>query len=166
MKDFIKATLAASALLAMMGCSKDWPFERTKNGKIEVEGGDGEEPEGGIASPAVVYGTIRYWRDEPTVGVVRVFDANRNCICETPIGYIDDEPRFFHTCNCNMSTESPLPWYVCGETTYAGNTWKDEDTITSLSGWYKCYPTIKEKAPPSPGVELNLTEPDGCQSCY
>ncbi|MGC8894743.1 MAG: hypothetical protein ACP5QG_07860 [candidate division WOR-3 bacterium] len=164
MRCFIKTIVAASALLAMLGCSKDWPFERTENGKVEIEGGDPDRPP--PVYPAVVYGTIRYWRDEPTGGVIRVFDANRTCICEVNVAPIEDEPHPFHTCNCDLSTESPLPWYVCGEATYAGNTWRDEDTITSLSGWYTCFPSIRKKAPPSPGVDLNLTEPGGCQSCY
>jgi len=46
MKHYIKTVVAASAMLAMIGCSKDWPFERNENGKVEIEGGGGQEPEG------------------------------------------------------------------------------------------------------------------------
>ena len=44
MKHYIKTVMAASAMLAMIGCSKDWPFERNEDGKVEIEGGGGQEP--------------------------------------------------------------------------------------------------------------------------
>ncbi len=155
--------VAASALLAMIGCSKDWPFERTENGKVEIEGG-GDPDAPPPVYPAVVYGTIYYWVDYPTSANIYIYDANRTCICSTAIGPINDEPRSFNTCACNTSTESELPWYVCGECYYNGNWYHDEDTIYSLPGQYTCG-QIQRKAPGLGGVVLYLYDIGRCQTC-
>ena len=171
MKHFIKTMVAASLMLALLGCSKDWPFTPNEDGKVVIEGGGGEEPEGGIAYPATVYGTISWWRPlgEDGSAYIYVYDANRTCICEHYHGMVTNTPQPFNLCECDMSTESPLPWYVCAHSHdfYNPNLWwYDEDTITSLSGSYTCPGGIIKKAPPGlGGISLYLATPGQCQSC-
>jgi hypothetical protein len=169
MKHFIKTMVAASAMLAMLGCSKDWPFTPDEDGKVVIEGGGGEEPEGGIAYPATVYGTISWWRtDIMGYAYIYVYDANRTCICDHTHGLITHDPHPFNLCDCDMSTESPLPWYVCAHAydDILDMWWHDEDTITNLTGSYTCPGGIIKKAPPGlGGVSLYLGTPGQCQSC-
>ena len=155
-------------MLAMIGCSKDWPFERNENGKVEIEGGGGQEPEGGIAYPVTIYGRISWWRPDGEDGYawIYVYDANGNCICSYDYGIVTHTPRAFDLCGCNLYTAAPLPWYICAHSRdfYNPNLWwYDEDTITSLSGSYTCPDGTRKKAPPGlGGIDLYLATPGQC----
>ncbi len=133
--------VAASAPLAMIGCSKDWPFERTENGNVEIEGGGGEEPEGGIAYIATIYGTVEWSYVSPARAILLVRDANGVCIGKIH-GWVSDlYPWNYDMCECDaMSTESPFPWtvYACAyDEGY--DTWRmDSEVITSLPTYYNC----------------------------
>jgi hypothetical protein len=168
MKHYIKTVVAASAMLAMIGCSKDWPFERNENGKVEIEGGGGQEPEGAIAYPATIYGNLQWNYQGPAIAVIVVRDANGTCIGKTHDMVMDQGGKSYDLCECSLSTESPFPWTIYAAAYDEGyDTWRmDSEVITSLDTWYTCG-RIRVKAKQ---VNLNLYFPDlpdttGCPEC-
>ncbi|MGC8893953.1 MAG: hypothetical protein ACP5QG_03805, partial [candidate division WOR-3 bacterium] len=153
--------------LAMLGCSKDWPFERTENGKVEIEGGGGEEPEGGIAYPATIYGTISSPHDVVGSAKVIVWDNNGVEICNTWVEQVDEYGKPYNLCGCNMTTASPLPWTVCG-TIYDPHYSECRHhtvTVTNLPDLYNCGGGLRRKAKQ---VNLNLFDFGDCDGsgCY
>gem|GEM_PF-1724160 len=165
MKHLLKTMVAASALLTMLGCSKDWPFTPNGDGKVEIEGGGGEEPEGGIAYPATIYGTIRSPHNVAGWAKVIVWDNNGTEICNTWVYNVDEYGRSYDLCDCSMTTASPLPWTVCG-TIYDGNQCRHHTvTVTSLPGLYDCGSGVRRKAKQ---VNLNLFDYGDCDGsgCY
>jgi len=144
-------------MLAMIGCSKDWPFERNEDGKVEIEGGGGQEPEGAIAYPATIYGTITSPHNVAGIAKIMVWDNNGNKICEVGV-WVDEYGQPYNLCGCSITTESPLPWTVCG-TVYDGHQCRHHTvTVTSLDTWYTCG-QIRKKAKQ---VNLHLFDYGDC----
>lgn len=139
--------VAASALLAMLGCSKDCPFTPNEDGKVEIEGGDPDRPP--PVYPATIYGTVEWGSGyvSPALAILLVRDNNGVCIGKIHGMVSDLYPWNYDMCACNMSTESPFPWtvYACAYD-QGYHTWRmDSAVITSLDTWYNCG-QIRKKA--------------------
>jgi hypothetical protein len=138
MKRFIKTMVAASAMLAMLGCSRDWPFTPNEDGKVVIEGGDPDEPP--PVYPATIYGTLEWGYQGPAIAVVVVYDDNGVCIAKTHEMVSDQGGYSYNLCECPINTESPLPWTIYAAAYDEGyDTWRmDSEVITSLDTWYTC----------------------------
>jgi hypothetical protein len=115
MKHYIKTVVAASAMLAMIGCAKNGPSGAEAPGPAETEWVEPDVPK----NYRDVFGTVslQYTGQAETLRI-HLYDANGAWIDSVEYQYGGGVPLNYNFCEKNIPFNRPLPWTICLEFYY------------------------------------------------